>query len=133
LAAAAAKFPGRLVLPGARPFDEVPLWIAAADLVALPSHNEGTPNVILEALACGRRVVATRVGGIPDLMPGPQLGELVPPRDPTALADALGRALDAPYDPQAVAAAGARWGWPESAARLHEVLVRATDGVGSGS
>ena len=42
--------------------------MAAADVVTLPSWREGTPNVILEALASGRPVVATRVGGIPDVV-----------------------------------------------------------------
>lgn len=79
--------------PGARPHAEVARWMAAADVVTLPSWNEGTPNSVLEALASGRRVVATNVGGIPDVMTSPRHGELVPPRDPERLAAALGRAL----------------------------------------
>ena len=42
--------------------------MAAADLVTLPSYMEGCPNVVLEALACGRPVVATNVGGIPEIL-----------------------------------------------------------------
>jgi teichuronic acid biosynthesis glycosyltransferase TuaC len=49
-------------------FDDVAVWMAAADLVTLPSYMEGCPNVVLEALACGRPVVATNVGGIPEIM-----------------------------------------------------------------
>jgi teichuronic acid biosynthesis glycosyltransferase TuaC len=116
--------PGRLLLPGARPLAEVARWLAACDLLVLPSWNEGTPNVVLEALASGRRVVATRVGGIPDVITGPGLGELVEPRDPVGLAEALVRGLAAPYDPAAVAAA-APGGWDTSAARLLEVLEAA--------
>jgi len=127
--AAARRLSGRLLVAGARPLPEVALWMAAADAVALPSHAEGMPNVVLEALSCGRRVVGTRVGGIPDLIDGPQLGELVAPRDVAALAAALARAVDTPYDAEAVAAAGGRSGWNESAARLHEVLLRATGGL----
>jgi glycosyltransferase involved in cell wall biosynthesis len=125
--AAKARLGARLVLPGARPLEEVPLWMAASDCVTLPSWAEGTPNVILEALACGRRVVATAVGGIPDLVTGAALGELVPPRDPDALARALGRAADTVYDPIAVAALGARGGWDESAVRLLSVLEQARE------
>lgn len=112
----------RMQLAGGRPLAEIGTWMAACDVLTLPSWNEGTPNVILEALACGRRVVATNVGGIPDLIDSDLIGEMVPPRAPDALADALGRAAARDYDPAAVAAAGARGDWPASAARLHQVL-----------
>jgi teichuronic acid biosynthesis glycosyltransferase TuaC len=115
----------RVLFKGARPFAEVPVWMAASDLVTLPSHHEGTPNVLLEALACGRRVVATSVGGIPDVVSRPELGELVPVGQPDALAAALERVLYSDYDPLAVAALGARGGWDESAARLADVLAKA--------
>ena len=77
----AAALPGRIIVAGGRPLDEVGRWVAAADLLTLPSWNEGTPNVVLEALASGRPVVATRVGGIPAVIDGPRLGELVEPHD----------------------------------------------------
>jgi glycosyltransferase involved in cell wall biosynthesis len=92
--------------------------MAATDALVLPSWAEGTPNVVLEALACGRRVVATAVGGIPDLITAPILGELVPPRTPSALSEALERAVDTRYCPADVARAGAGGGWEESARRL---------------
>ena len=120
----------RVLFAGLRPLGEVPTWLAACDLLTLPSHHEGTPNVLLEALASGRRVVATRVGGIPDVVSRPELGQLVPPHDPAALAVALGRALDEPYDPAVVASLGARGGWDESAGRLHDVLARACAAAG---
>ncbi len=107
---------------GAQPLDRVPAWMAAADVIVLPSHVEGTPNVVLEALASGRRVVASRVGGTPDLITSDALGTLVPPRDPDALAAALVTALRTPYDADQVAALGARGGWAASAAALHAVL-----------
>src|SRR6185312_6779150 len=74
---------------GPQPHDRVTVWMAAADVIVLPSHVEGTPNVVLEALASGRRVVASRVGGIPDLLTSELLGTMVPPRDPDALAQAI--------------------------------------------
>jgi glycosyltransferase involved in cell wall biosynthesis len=118
------------VAAGARPLAEVPRWMAGCDLLTLPSWNEGTPNVLLEALACGRRVVATNVGGIPDVVTGPLLGALVPARDPAALADVLGREVDTGYDPDEVARLGARGGWAESAARLEASLRAAVSGIG---
>ena len=99
--------------------------MAAADILVLPSHTEGTPNVVLEALASGRRVVATSVGGVPDLITDRTLGQLVPPKNPDTLADALVLALRQPYDPAEVARLGARGGWAASAAALHEVLKAA--------
>ena len=110
---------------GPQPLASVPTWLAACDVLVLPSHAEGTPNVVLEALACGRRVVATNVGGIPDLITSDVLGALVPARDPKALAVALAHALATPYVPEQVAALGARGGWEASAAALHDVLARA--------
>jgi len=120
--AAAGPLGDRIVFAGPRPLGEVASWMAAGDAVVLPSWAEGTPNVVIEALACGRRVVATRVGGIPDLITEPALGELVPPRQPELLADALGRAADTSYSPDDIARAGARGSWEESARRLERSL-----------
>jgi len=112
----------RIRMIGAQPLDRVPVWMAAADVIVLPSHVEGTPNVVLEALASGRRVVASQVGGIPDLITSAALGAMVPPRDPDALAAAIATALRTPYDPAEVSSLGARGGWAASAAALHAVL-----------
>ncbi len=90
-------------------FDDVAVWMAAANLVTLPSYMEGCPNVVLEALACGRPVVATNVGGIPEIM-SEEFGRLVPPRDPAALAQALAAVLATHWDPAAIAAHMGR-GW----------------------
>jgi len=115
----------RARMVGERPHEEVPTWMAAADLVVLPSWNEGTPNVVIEALACGRRVVATEVGGTPDLVTSSLLGALVPPKTPMALAAAINEALATSYDPDAVAAAAHADSWDDSAAALHRVLEEA--------
>ncbi|HET7504855.1 MAG TPA: glycosyltransferase family 4 protein [Kofleriaceae bacterium] len=120
-----AALPERARLHGARPLPEIPTWMAACDVLVLPSHVEGTPNVVLEAFASGRRVVACAVGGVPDLITSPTLGALVTPRDPEALAAALTAALRTPYVPEAVAELGAHGGWDASASALHTVLVAA--------
>lgn len=80
-------------LAGRQLHTEVPYWISAGDVFCLPSYMEGCPNVVLEALASGRPVVATNVGGIPELVKDGVTGELVPPGDPEALADGLAKAL----------------------------------------
>ena len=125
LESAVARFGDRVRLVEAQPLARVPVWMAACDVLVLPSHAEGTPNVVLEALACGRRVVASAVGGIPDLLTRTELGALVPPRDPTALGVALAHALRTTYVPAAVAKLGSRGGWEASAAALHAVLAGA--------
>ena len=106
-------------LPGCAPND-VPVWMAAADLVTLPSYMEGCPNVVLEALACGRPVVATNVGGIPEIM-NDKCGRLVPPREPAALARALASVLDATWDAAAISAHRSR-SWNTVAAELLAVF-----------
>jgi len=121
---AAQKLPGRILVAGARPLSEVADWVAACDVLVLPSWNEGTPNVVLEALASGRPVVATRVGGIPASLPEPAGGRLVPPKDPEALYLALDETLRTTYDPASIAALGPV-SWGESADRLLEVLRQA--------
>lgn len=115
----------RVRLVARQPLERVPSYMAAADVLVLPSHSEGTPNVVLEALASGRRVVATAVGGVPDLITSDTLGTLVPPRDPDALARAIAVALREPYDACEVARLGARGGWAASAAALADVLKEA--------
>ncbi|MDZ7651165.1 MAG: glycosyltransferase [Burkholderiaceae bacterium] len=74
-------------LAGAR--DDIPSVVRGLDIFALPSLAEGISNTILEAMACGLPVVATRVGGNPDLVHDGQTGLLVPPADPRALGEAL--------------------------------------------
>ena len=64
----------------------------AADLVVLPSRSEGIANVALEAMALGRPLVATAVGGTPEVVPDGVAGLLVPPESPAALAAAMLRA-----------------------------------------
>ena len=74
----------------------MPALLETLDVVALPSWTEGLPLVLLEAMARGRPVVATPVGGTPELVTDGETGLLVPPRDPEALAEALRRVLDDP-------------------------------------
>ena len=72
---------------------DMPNVYAAADLVALSSLNEGSPVSLIEAMAAGRPVVATAVGGVPDVVRDGETGTLVPPRDHAALGAALAELL----------------------------------------
>jgi glycosyltransferase involved in cell wall biosynthesis len=96
--------PGRVrFLPGRA--DLRPLF-QEADLLALSSVTEALPNVVLEAMACGLPVVATRVGGLPELVVSGETGWLAPHRDPAALAGAMGQLLADPETRQAFGRAG---------------------------
>ncbi len=101
----------RVVFAGARPHDEVPAWIAAANLAVLSSRKEGHPNALVEYLACGRPAVATRVGGVPEILTSGEFGTMVPPEDPKALASALDDALARTWDEDAIARAGRARDW----------------------
>ena len=81
----------QVVFAGARPTDEVPRWMNAADLLVLPSFSEGRPNVVLESQACGLPVIATRVGGTPELVEDGVNGLLVDRGDSQGLARAIAR------------------------------------------
>jgi teichuronic acid biosynthesis glycosyltransferase TuaC len=118
---------GRLILAGPQDLEGVARFLAAADALVLPSWDEGTPNVVLEALAAGRPVVGSRVGGIPDALIEGTTGLLVPPRDPVALAGALREALGRRWD-EGVIVASAPPSWNESADRLLDLLWKAAGG-----
>jgi glycosyltransferase involved in cell wall biosynthesis len=93
--------------------NDSPSWYAAADIVALSSDNEGTPLTLIEAAAAGRPVVATAVGGVPDVVADGQTGLLAPADDGPGLADALIRLAG---DPDLAARFGRAA--PERAARF---------------
>lgn len=124
-----AQLEGRrgIVLAGRVPHDEVPQWIARADVVCGPSLVEPFGQALLEALACGRPVVATRIGGPPEFVP-PEAGVLVDPADEEALADALRTAAALPVPNEAARAAAAAHDVRLQAARVEKILLRAARG-----
>jgi glycosyltransferase involved in cell wall biosynthesis len=83
----AAGLVGRFVLAGFR--DDLDGYIPWLDVMAIPSYTEGLPNVALEACAAGLPVVATAVGGTPEVIEDGENGYLVPPGDARALAGCL--------------------------------------------
>jgi glycosyltransferase involved in cell wall biosynthesis len=81
----------RVTFTGQRP--DIPRLLAALDVLAMPSRWEGLPMTLLEAMAMGKAIVATRVGGIPSVVNDGREGLLVPPGDVAALAKALERVI----------------------------------------
>jgi glycosyltransferase involved in cell wall biosynthesis len=96
----------RVTFPGHQ--TDMPPIYAALDLVVIPSLSEGLPNVLLEAMAYRKSVVATRVGGIPEVMQHGLARFLVPPRDAKAMADTIIELLRNPALRREVGEAGAR-------------------------
>ena len=85
---------GRVVFTGFRL--DVPELLSEVAISVLPSLSEALPNVVLESMAAGVPVVATRVGGNPEVVEEGVTGLLVPPQDPAALAKAICRLLENP-------------------------------------
>jgi teichuronic acid biosynthesis glycosyltransferase TuaC len=88
------KIPDFVKFVGPVNHDDIPLWISASDILVLPSLSEGRPNVVLEALACEVPVVATDVGGIPELMINGETGYLVPAKDSLELSKKVNKLLE---------------------------------------
>jgi len=88
---------GRVVLVGGKPNDELKNWYSAADVSCLLSSREGWANVLLESLACGTPVLATRVWGAPEVIVSPELGVLVE-QDVHAISNGLELALGKSWD-----------------------------------
>jgi len=86
--------------------DDVADVLALADLLVLPSESEGFGRVLVEAMAMGRAIVATAVGGVPDIVLPGETGLLVAPANPVALADAVRALLDDPERGARLGAAG---------------------------
>jgi teichuronic acid biosynthesis glycosyltransferase TuaC len=78
--------------------------------------------VVHEALACGTPVVATDVGSVPELLPSPAYGIIVPPNDTAGLSAGLERALDAEWDRAAIAGWGASRSWRQVAAEVLQLF-----------
>jgi glycosyltransferase involved in cell wall biosynthesis len=116
-----------VVLAGRVSYDDVPGWIARSDVVCQPSLVEPFGQALLEAMACGRPVVATRIGGPPEFVE-PEAGVLVDPADEEGLAAALAEAATLPCPNPAARAAAERHDVRTQAARVEELLERAARG-----
>jgi glycosyltransferase involved in cell wall biosynthesis len=113
--------------------EDVPAVLAAADVAVLSSDREGMPISVIEYMEAGLPVVSTRVGGLPDMIDDGVHGLLVPPRDPHALAAALGALLGDPdrRDAMGKAAAARRFaefGMETMTRRVEELYVELLDG-----
>ena len=110
-----------VILVGSVPHHELNRWYSAADVFCLASAREGLPNVVLEALACGTPVVATPVGGIPEVISSERVG-LLAQRDERHLADTIAIALDRNWDSNTLVQHVRGWTWDHVAIALQDVF-----------
>ncbi|MGV3661600.1 MAG: glycosyltransferase [Prosthecobacter sp.] len=104
---------------------QIAAWMRRADALVMTSRNEGLPNVVLEAQACGLPVIATDVGGIHEVIDAEWKGRLTPPNDPEAWVDAAVEVLSRPADRGALANIGSARTWPAAAEAYEQVLMDA--------
>ena len=121
----------RVSFAGVVPNDELARWYSAADVLVLASRREGWPNVLLEAMACGTPVVATSVGGVPEIIAS-HVGVLLLERGVLPLKTALCQLLTAPPPRSVVRAYAENFGWEHTSqaqlalfSRLRAGIVRA--------
>lgn len=98
--------------------DDVPSWMSACNLLVLPSLNEGLPTVVLEAFACGKPVVTTNVGGLPEVVMNGKNGLLTYPRNSEDLADKLLEALNKQWNKEQIVAYAKRYSWKATTKKL---------------
>jgi teichuronic acid biosynthesis glycosyltransferase TuaC len=119
--AAEAGLQDDVVFAGYRPHAEVVQWMNAGDLVVLPSLTEGAPLPVYEALACGKPLIASRVGGIPEVITSDDYGLLMPPADSEALAEALLYGLHKEWNPRQIREHSTRYSWANIASQVADL------------
>jgi teichuronic acid biosynthesis glycosyltransferase TuaC len=123
----------RCMFVGGRPHREIPSWLSAADCLVLSSLSEGFPTILPEAMMCRVPIVATAVGGIPEVVKHQQTGLLVAPGDADALAEAINAILEPGYFvprmiEHAEHTAKSLLTWHANAIRMKEIYARAVSG-----
>jgi glycosyltransferase involved in cell wall biosynthesis len=101
--------------------EELFRWYSAADVFCLASAMEGCPNVILESLACGTPVIATAVGGIPEIIRSDEFG-LLTQRNETKIAEAIEAALRKSWRSYDLIQLGKQHSWEQTARAVHDVF-----------
>ena len=115
----------RVFWAGAQKPAQVARYLRACDVLCLPSLNEGMPNVLLEALASGKPVAATNVGGIAEVLNQPKLGKLVASDDAGEMASALNDILSRTPDEAEIARTGRTYSWVDTAKAYFDLLQAA--------
>ena len=102
---------GKILFVGQKKHEEIPLWMNACDVFVLPSLCESFGVVIIEALACGKPVVATCVGGIPEIIAEKDFGILVKPVCPLSLSEGLLEAIERKWVRSKISLYAKKYSW----------------------
>lgn len=111
-------------LMGAKPHNEIALWMNACDISVIPSINEAGPAVLFEALACGKPVIGTNVGVIPEILKDNKLGIVVPPEDTNALRDSILNALENNWNVKYIQNCVKNYEWENIAKHIIKLYTR---------
>jgi glycosyltransferase involved in cell wall biosynthesis len=116
---------GKILFVGGKLHCEIPMWMNACDIFVLPSLGEGFPTVIPEAMACGKPVIASCVGGIPEAITSNEIGTLLVPKSTMALSDAILEGLNRVWSREKILDAAARYSWQNIVKEIIIVYERA--------
>lgn len=116
-----------VLLLGSKQYSEIPIWMGASNMLCLPSKREGQPCVILEALNCGIPVVASRVGGIPDMIDEDN-GIMTDPGNVDELSEAIVAGFDRAWDRDRVASKVQQMTWVNSARKYVDIFSEILSG-----
>jgi len=121
-----------IIFAGKKSPQDIAIYMQSADALCLTSINEGVPNVVLEALSTGLPVVATRVGGIPEIISDDNLGKLVSGRSPELIADSIYQIINNPLDKNRMINHSRRYDWNNTAQEYINLLEKSVAGFRSG-
>lgn len=121
--AKAKEVADRVVFLGGINHDELPPLMQHAKMVVLPSYNEGVPNVLLESMACGTPVLATTVGGIPEIVNQEICGQLIATKSAEQVAQGITRVLEKKWSTDAIIKHSQQFTWQRNRDQLVELLT----------
>ncbi|OHB71651.1 MAG: hypothetical protein A2W23_07350 [Planctomycetes bacterium RBG_16_43_13] len=119
------KIEDQVLFVGQKEHSEIPLWINASDVLCLSSNNEGWPTIISEALACGKPVVSTNVGGISEILKHSYIGTLVKKGDLNGYVKAMNESLNKKWDIQKISSYAKQFAWGKIANALYKEYCEA--------
>jgi glycosyltransferase involved in cell wall biosynthesis len=114
----------KVILLGSVDHDQLPKLISQARVLALPSYNEGVPNVVLEAMACGTPVLVSNVGGIPEVVDENICGKIISAKSDLAVANGLAYILSKAWDKEKIQQHSLQFSWQKNRQQLLKMLIK---------